>query len=49
VKRLTDKDFIYVPAERTDLKKTFARIREQQRVEAEWRLKNAIDLKRKAK
>jgi hypothetical protein len=31
MKRITDPDFRYVPAARTDLRKTFARIRREQR------------------
>lgn len=39
----------YKPANQTDIKETFARIAERQKEEAAWRLKNAIELKRKAK
>lgn len=35
MKRLTDPDFKYVPAARTDLRKTFARVRRELRSEAE--------------
>lgn len=31
MKRITDKDFKYVPSSKTDLRKTFARVRREQR------------------
>ena len=41
--------FEYRSSAATDVRKTFERIREQQRKDLEWRVKNAIELKRKAK
>lgn len=35
MKRITDKEFKYVPASKTDIRKTFARIRAEQKKEAE--------------
>jgi hypothetical protein len=49
MKKITDKDFVYVPADRTDVKATFTRIRKEQqeirekkKEEAAARLKNVI-------
>lgn len=35
MRRITDPDFRYVPASKTDLRKTFARVRREQRSAAE--------------
>jgi hypothetical protein len=37
MKRITDKDFRYVPAAKTDIRKTFARIRAEQKKAVEER------------
>lgn len=56
MKKITDKGFVYVPSDRTDVKATFKRIRdeiaayaENERREAEARLKGVIQIKRSAK
>jgi hypothetical protein len=53
VRKITDKDFLYVPADKTDVRKTFARVRKEQeeererlRQEAAARLKNVISNRR---
>jgi hypothetical protein len=52
-KRLLDRDFLYVPADKTDVRKTFSRVRKEQeeererlRQEAAARLKNVISNRR---
>lgn len=56
VKSILDRSFIYVPADKTDVRKTFEMAREKQKAEAErerqeasWRLKNVIEAKKKAR
>ena len=52
MKRITDKDFRYTPAAKTDIRKTFARIRreqEQERKAAEESLQRIIQIKRASK
>ena len=48
MKRILDKSFKYVPAVETDLKKTFARIRAEQRKSAEETQAKVQPLKRKS-
>lgn len=53
MKKITDKDFVYIPANSTDLKATFSRIRKEQeeererlKQEAAARLRNVISNRR---
>jgi gamma-glutamyltranspeptidase len=50
MKKITDKDFVYVPAEKTKepgyLSKRFQEIREKQKEEAAARLRNVISNRR---
>lgn len=53
MKRITDPSFKYTPSMNTNIRETFARVREQQEAEAErerlgaqWRLKNVISAKK---
>lgn len=49
-RRITDKEFVYVPADKTDVRKTFERIREQQKADvardAETRLRKILQLRK---
>lgn len=47
--KLTDPRFQYVPAAKTDIRKTFARILRQQRIERATQPTNVSHLMRKAK
>jgi hypothetical protein len=53
MKRITDKDFVYVSSDKTDIKATFSRIRKEQeeerereKQEAAARLRNVISTRR---
>lgn len=47
--RITDKSFVYVPAVKTDIRKTFKRIREQQKREREARPQSVVPMRKAAK
>ena len=46
--RILDKEFRYVPSSRTDIRKTFKRIREQLKAEAAKPKASVREIKRKA-
>ena len=46
MKRITDPDFRYVPAAKTDIRKTFARIRAEQKKAAQTPV-NVTELRKK--
>lgn len=43
MKRITDRDFSYVPAAKTDIRKTFARVRRELRETEERRKKDEAE------
>ena len=47
MKRITDKSFKYVPAAETDIRKTFDRIRREQKAKEERERQNAAERLRK--
>lgn len=49
VKHIYDKDFKYSHSSNTDLKATFARVRERQKEEAEVKVKKVSEIKPKIK